>query len=321
MKRFLLLQLWLGLLIVGVFVYYGEKDSKKKVPASLVRWAEKQEGLQELLLLDSVSFAGHALPLSRIDFQEILIEVLGADFFARQEKRPEVYQSLLWLPILQKTLDSEQLPNDLAYCALPLEAKNGFWALTEGTARTEGLRVEAHWDERYHPIRSTQAMISHLKKSRKGAESWLNTLMAHRCGSFDSLMDAQEEAIFYNVYAETEGEKARMDNCLSLLLRAVVLKRLRDSLQTLHVGVISKHRRYSQKAIQRRFPVRTPELCVDTLTAPYDLRAYVQKRGYKILRLYNPWWRVPHVSLRAHQDEHWPDVLFFCRPAALAEDS
>lgn len=332
MKRFLFLQLWLGVLIIGVFIYYRERGNKEEHATSSLRFLEEKRDLQDILFLDSLHFAEQHFPLGRMDFQRVLMRVLKEDFF-HQQGLVEARQRLLWLSPIQEALVQGGVPSDLAYCALAMgtdelyapfatEESGGFWRLSKEVVASQQLRTATYWDERYHPVLSTEALIAHLRE-KKGERNWLDVFIGHLWGPqlLDSLMQAQGVDKFYNVYGNTPAEEQQVAKGFSLLLRAVVLKQLQHNLRTVSISTHSKHRRYSKRPI-RVLSVRSTALRLDTLIAPYQLKDYAQQQGYKVLRAYNPWWRVPYDLLAAaawqfspvSADITVPDTLLFCLP-------
>ncbi len=86
----------------------------------------------------------------------------------------------------------EGIPSELKYLAYiesnfqpyrtsPSGAK-GLWQFVESTARLNGLKVNAHVDERLDPYKSTKAAAKLLKDMYSRYQDWLLVIAAYNCG-------------------------------------------------------------------------------------------------------------------------------------------
>jgi len=103
--------------------------------------------------------------------------------FARMKK----YEPLI-LPVLKKY----GLPEELKYLpvveslynpfAVSRSGAGGLWQLMPATARRFGLRIDRFVDERFDPIKSTEAASRYLKSLYEEFKDWELVLAAYNCG-------------------------------------------------------------------------------------------------------------------------------------------
>ncbi len=59
----------------------------------------------------------------------------------------------------------------------------GLWQFVEVTGREQHLKISKNLDERFDPIRSTDAAIKYLYKMNSNLDKWYLTAMAYNCGN------------------------------------------------------------------------------------------------------------------------------------------
>lgn len=97
----------------------------------------------------------------------------------------------LFMPIVEKILKDEDVPNDFKYIPIQESAmisdaddtkSLGFWQFKPGTAQDVNLRMDHLADERVHIIEATKGAARYLKINNKYLENWLCTLLAYNRG-------------------------------------------------------------------------------------------------------------------------------------------
>jgi membrane-bound lytic murein transglycosylase D len=61
-------------------------------------------------------------------------------------------------------------------------AAGGLWQFMQATGKEQHLRIDGMIDERYDPIKATNAAVDYLYKIRGGLDKWYLAAMAYNCG-------------------------------------------------------------------------------------------------------------------------------------------
>jgi membrane-bound lytic murein transglycosylase D len=106
-----------------------------------------------------------------------------------------LHRASLYLPMIKLVLKQQNLPSYFAYLPLvesafdaralhPVTEARGLWQLMPETARSYGLRVSRHIDERLDPFRATRVAARYLRELHDifGADSPLLVLAAYNFG-------------------------------------------------------------------------------------------------------------------------------------------
>jgi membrane-bound lytic murein transglycosylase D len=111
----------------------------------------------------------------------------GRGYFERYLERSSKY-----VPLMKKVLKENGVPEDLIYIAMiesgfsgkiKSRAKAvGFWQFIGGTGKHYGLRVNNLMDERYDPVRSTEAAASYFKGLYNLFGQWYLAIASYNVG-------------------------------------------------------------------------------------------------------------------------------------------
>jgi membrane-bound lytic murein transglycosylase D len=111
----------------------------------------------------------------------------GRGYFERYLERSSRY-----VPMMKKVLKQNNVPEDLIYIAMiesgfsgkiKSRAKAvGFWQFIGGTGKHYGLRVSSLMDERYDPVRSTEAAAAYFKGLYNLFGNWYLAIASYNVG-------------------------------------------------------------------------------------------------------------------------------------------
>jgi len=117
----------------------------------------------------------------------------------------------IWLSYIGKQLKKANLPSDLIY--LPViessmrptiisgRGAGGYWQFMPVTASLYGLKVESYLDERFDPVKSTDAAIRHLNDLLNRFDDWTATLGGYNMdpAALTEAMKQERTINFYNL--------------------------------------------------------------------------------------------------------------------------
>ncbi|OGQ95392.1 MAG: hypothetical protein A2521_06600 [Deltaproteobacteria bacterium RIFOXYD12_FULL_57_12] len=187
------------------------KDSNQEPPLLLPTFPA-------LHIQEPVMFCGERVPVDRPDVREILekelLMLLG-----------DPAQVILWLqrtgryfPQIEKTLQDNNLPDDLKYVAViesglrphagSSKGALGFWQFMESTGRRYGLTINGDKDERRSLTASTIAASRYLKDLRSTFGTWALAIAAYNMGEDQLRADLMNQDIddYYKCYLSLETQ-------------------------------------------------------------------------------------------------------------------
>jgi hypothetical protein len=175
--------------------------------------------IKSLRISAKLEFCGETTPL---DLQEVR-ERLEKELLLTLADWPQVIlwikRSNRYLPLIEKMLNENGLPEDLKYVAIVESALRphvgspkgaiGFWQFMEGTGRIYGLAINARMDERRNVFKSTYAAIQYFTALYKDLGSWTLAAAAYNMGEegLKAEILAQKSENFYQLYLPLETQR------------------------------------------------------------------------------------------------------------------
>lgn len=163
------------------------------------------------------TFAGDEIALTRSDCRERLDREILAFTYSHTNTLLQIKRANRLFPVIEPILKQEGVPDDFKYLMIiesngDIYARStvgaaGLWQFMEETARSYGLEVNNHVDERYNIEKATRAACSYLKESYEKYGDWLTVAASYNAGrnSIDKRIEKQKEckAIDLHLAAET----------------------------------------------------------------------------------------------------------------------
>ena len=123
------------------------------------------------------------------------------------------------MPYIEKTLNENDMPEDLKYVAIIESALRphvgsrkgaiGFWQFMKDTGLAHGLTINEDRDERRNIFTSTKAAINYFKVLYADLKSWTLSAAAYNMGEdgVKSEIEAQKTSDYYQLYLPLETQR------------------------------------------------------------------------------------------------------------------
>ena len=170
-------------------------------------------------ITEPIDFCGETVDLDSQEVRERLEKELLLTIWDRPQVILWIKRSPRYLPIIEKMLSENGMPDDLKYVAIIESALRphagsqkgaiGFWQFLKSTGEKYGLRVNAEIDERRNIFASTLAAISYFKELYAMLQSWTLAAAAFNMGELglQSEMVSQKSNDYYQLYLPLETQR------------------------------------------------------------------------------------------------------------------
>lgn len=140
-----------------------------------------------------ISKLDHLPSVMRMSYNQLVREAIELYIYKRRSLLSSMLSLAdLYFPDIEMALDRHGLPLELKYLTIIESALNpqavspvgatGLWQLMLPTGRSYGLTINSLIDERYSPIRSTDAACRLLKELYRMYGDWWLAIAAYNCG-------------------------------------------------------------------------------------------------------------------------------------------
>ncbi|MFZ6664599.1 transglycosylase SLT domain-containing protein [Peijinzhouia sedimentorum] len=269
-----------------------ESNSTEELSATKPATAAAFTNAQSWTLPNDVNFAGEVVDMGVWDIRERFDRELHINTYWHNNTIFMIKRANRWLPAIEPILAKYGVPDDFKYLAIiesdlmnkvsPAKAV-GFWQLLEGTAKEYGLKVTRDVDERYDPIKATEAACRYLLKAYEKFGSWTMVAASYNRGmaGMQRAIEDQKEADYYRLLLNDETSR--------YLFRILACKEILSSPSK--YGLIIQPEHLYQP---HTYKVVTIDDDIN------DLISFARSQGidYKTLKLYNPWLRNDKLSVR-----------------------
>ena len=242
-----------------------------------------------------IDFCGEPLPLHLYWVKEGLDRELINQCYQHSRTLLTLKRSTRFLPVIEKILKEENVPNDLKYlCIAESNLENvvspakatGFWQFMEATGKTYGLEINEYVDERYHLEKATRAACMFFKKLKNQFGSWTLAAAAYNMGENGLEKNIQEQQIdnYWELFLNQETSR--------YVNRCVAYKLIFEN-QDLYNIRIPVNEFYQ--------PIHYKEIIIKKTID--DLRVYCTENNilYRQLKELNPWLRSTKLPVAANK--------------------
>ncbi len=249
------------------------------------------ENARFISLPAKLDFAGETMPLSNPDVRERMDREIHINTYWHTNTILMIKKANRWLAAISAELAKAGIPDDFKYLvAIETNFKNdtsprnavGFWQFLKASGKEQGLEITAEVDERYDPIKSTQAAAKYLKNAYNKFGSWTLAAASYNRGvaGMKKAMEHQKELNYYSLLLNEETSR--------YVFRIVAAKLILESPADYGFG-INKNELYQ--------PYETYGIEV-TKSIP-SLVDWAQQNAisYRQLKRYNPWLRTDKLTI------------------------
>jgi hypothetical protein len=243
-------------------------------------------------LPEGITFAGEPVPLDIPDVRERLDKELQINVYFHSNTIFLIKRANRWLPQIEKILKEYDIPRDFMY--LPLIESNllnvvspkhavGYWQILEDSGRELGLEISREVDERYDPLKSTEAACKYLRRAYEKFNNWTIVAASYNRGmaGMQRALEEQKVDSYYDLYLNEETSR--------YVFRILAIKEIVSNPEKYGFYIRPKH-------LYKEEPLRYVEVN-ETIR---DLVDFAKDHGtnYKMLKRYNPWLREEKLTVK-----------------------
>lgn len=245
-----------------------------------------------LVLPNEISFANEPVPMNIPDVRERLDRELQMNVYLHSNTLFLIKRAHRWSPQMVKIMEEYGVPTDFQY--LPIiesylmndtSPKNavGFWQILKDSGKEFGLEVSKDVDERYDPLKSTEAACKYLKKAHAKFGNWTLAAASYNRGmsGVQRALDNQGVNNYYDLYLNEETAR--------YVFRILAIKE-----------IIQKPEKYGFKIDPAHMYNEEKLRYVEVDSSIKDLVAFSKEQGinYKLLKRHNPWLRDDQLTVK-----------------------
>ncbi len=238
-----------------------------------------------------LSFAGERVPLEIPDVSERLDRELHINTYWHSSTIFLIKQAHRWLPQIEEILKENGIPDDFKYLTAieggfanavsPANAV-GFWQILKSSGKENGLEITKYVDERYDPLKSTEAACKYLKKAYEKFGSWTDAAASYNRGmaGLQRAMNDQKVDSYYDLLLNDETSR--------YVFRILAIKEIIEHPENYGFNIDKRHL-YDQEKIH----------FVEVSDDIDDLVEFAKEQGinYKLLKRHNPWLRQDQLKV------------------------
>jgi membrane-bound lytic murein transglycosylase D len=239
-----------------------------------------------------ISFAGEPVPLNIPDVRERLDKELQINCYLHSNTIFLIKRANRWLPQMQEILRKYGIPDDFKY--LPLIESNllnvtsyrdavGYWQILESSGKELGLEITKEVDERYDPLKATEAACKYLKRAHTKFGDWALVAASYNrgMGGMERALEDQHVKSYYDLYLNDETSR--------YVFRILAIKHIIENPVKYGFKIDSRHL-YQQEELRY----------VEVTETVKDLISFSLQQGinYKLLKRHNPWLREDKLTVK-----------------------
>jgi hypothetical protein len=243
-------------------------------------------------LPDSLIFAGELVPMNLTDVRERIDKELHINTYWHNNTIFLMKRANRWLPQIQEILRKNNIPDDFKYLPLiesglmndisPKDAV-GFWQIIKSAGMENGLEITHEVDERYDPLKATEAACKYLKKAYAKFGNWTVVAASYNrgMGGMERAIENQKVNSYYDLFLNDETSR--------YVFRIIACKEIIENPLTYGFKINPKH--LYEPEVVKYIEVR------ENIRSLIDF-ARLHKTNYKLLKRHNPWLRDESLTVK-----------------------
>jgi membrane-bound lytic murein transglycosylase D len=294
--------------LVVLFGYISYKEGMKHAAAStpalssisdegVIQPASFTEDVRPFLAVsyavpNDIKFADESVPLEIPDVKERLDKELQINCYYHSNTIFLIKRAARWLPQMEEILKKNKIPSDFKY--LPLIESNllnvtsprdavGFWQILETSGKEFGLEISKDVDERYDPLKATEAACKYLNQAYRKFGNWALVAASYNrgMGGVERAIENQKVDNYYDLYLNDETSR--------YVFRLLAIKE-----------IIEHPAKYGFKVDRDHLYLEEPLRYVEVNDDIKNLIEFAKANGtnYKLLKRHNPWLREENLKVR-----------------------
>jgi hypothetical protein len=288
-----------SLVILFAYISYNEVRKPSRTTISDEAVAEPEFVMEDARfpavsydLPTEAFFAGEPVPMDLPDVRERFDKELQINTYLHSNTIFLIKRAHRWFPQIEKILKANNIPDDFKY--LPLIESNlmnvvspadavGYWQILKTSGKEFGLEITKEVDERYDPIKATQAACRYLNQAHRKFGNWTLVAASYNrgMGGVDRAIDNQQEKSYYDLFLNDETSR--------YVFRILAIKE-----------IVEHPARYGFRINPKHLYDEEPVRYVEVNETIKDLVSFAKQQGtnYKFIKRYNPWLREETLTVK-----------------------